>query len=192
MEKVENLMRFRPSGWWERLCQLIPELGPMKGTRQPPEYHAEGDVAEHTRLAVSNCPEECDPDLLWTALLHDIGKPSTTEISPEGKITAHGHANKSAEMAENILTRFDMSASRKEKIIWAVKCHGFYHSWQLNDYDGLSKRQRRFLEDPKFPFLLEFLKIDSSASQMSCDNMKPYNFYKKIYDQHISKVAMHE
>ncbi|RLB67586.1 MAG: hypothetical protein DRH08_03310, partial [Deltaproteobacteria bacterium] len=72
LHEIENELRQQPSGWWQTLCDNIPELLDLADTLQPPEYHAEGDVAVHTRLAVEACPEDCDPDLLWVALLHDI------------------------------------------------------------------------------------------------------------------------
>jgi len=43
---------------------LIHDLKSLEGSPQPPEFHAEGDAAKHTRLAVEACPEDCDPDLL--------------------------------------------------------------------------------------------------------------------------------
>ena len=93
--------------------KTIPELALMSGTPQPPEYHAEGDVAIHTRLAIELCPAGCDPDLLWVALLHDIGKPATTRQNEEGRVTAYGHANLGAEMADEILRRIDMPEKRR-------------------------------------------------------------------------------
>ena len=71
-QPIEEELRKRDPGWWDRIIQTIPELASLAGTPQPPGYHAEGDAAEHTRLAVEACPSDCDPDLLWAALLHDV------------------------------------------------------------------------------------------------------------------------
>ncbi len=181
VKMVENLMSQRDEGWWGELCGMIPELKAMAGTQQPPEYHAEGDVAVHTRLAIEACPADCDPDLLWVALLHDIGKPATTEQKADGRITAYGHARLGAEMAEVILTRLGMPAERCARINWVIRHHTFHHSWQLQKPQDLSKKQRQYLVDPKFPLLLEFLRIDSLASRDNPGGLDAYNFYKSLW-----------
>ena len=182
IEAIEGLMRRRDERWWEQLCDMIPELNALAGTQQPPEYHAEGDVAFHTRLAVEACHAECDPDLLWVALLHDIGKPATTAQKADGRITAYGHARLGAEMAEDILSRLGMPAERCARITWVIRHHAFHHSWQLQKPEDLSKKQRQYLVDPKFPLLLKFLRIDSIASHNNPDGLDTYHFYKKLLE----------
>ena len=180
IEAIEDLMRQRGQCWWGELCGVIPELKALTGTPQPPEYHAEGDVAIHTRLAIEACPAGCDPDLLWVALLHDIGKPATTEQNADGRITAYGHARLGAEMAEVILARLGMPVERRARISWVIRHHTFHHSWQLQRPEDLSKKQRQYLLDPNFPLLLEFLRIDSLASHDNPGGMEAYDFYKKL------------
>jgi len=179
-------MRKRDDGWWSRLCTIVPERQALSDTPQPPEYHAEGDVAIHTRLAIEACPADCDPDLLWVALLHDIGKPATTVQRADGRITAHGHARLGAEMAETILDRLGMPAERRARIAWVIRHHIFHHSWQLQKAEQLSKKQRQYLTDPKFPLLLEFLKIDSLASHDNPGGLDAYDFYKKLLESNAS------
>jgi putative nucleotidyltransferase with HDIG domain len=181
LNEFEKELRLRETGWWGRLSETIPELALLSGTLQPPEYHAEGDVAIHTRLAIETCPVGCDPDLLWVALLHDIGKPATTRQNEEGRVTAYGHANLGAEMADEILRRIDMPEKRHQRIQWTIRHHIFHHSWQLKKPEDLSKKQRKYLVDPDFPLLLEFLRIDSLASQGNPAGMQDYEFYKGLY-----------
>ena len=180
IEAIEDLMRQRGQCWWGELCGVIPELKALTGTPQPPEYHAEGDVAIHTRLAIEACPAGCDPDLLWVALLHDIGKPATTEQNADGRITAYGHARLGAEMAEVILARLGIPVERRARISRVIRHHTFHHSWQLQRPEDLSKKQRQYLVDPNFPLLLEFLRIDSLASHNNPGGMEAYDFYKKL------------
>ncbi|MDH3997650.1 MAG: HD domain-containing protein [Desulfuromonadales bacterium] len=182
VEKIERLMLRRESGWWEKLCETIPALTALTDTPQPPEYHAEGDVAIHTRLAIEACPKDCDPDLLWVALLHDVGKPATTQQNEQGRITAYGHAELGAKITGRILSNLEMPVQRCERIIWAIRHHTFHHSWQLQKSDVPSKKQHRYLTDPKFPLLLEFLRIDSLASQGNPAGMETYDFYKELWE----------
>jgi putative nucleotidyltransferase with HDIG domain len=166
IERAEAVMRQRSAGWWDELCNGIPELERLADTPQPPEYHAEGDVAIHTRIAVGFCPADCAPDLLWIALLHDIGKPETTVMQTDGRITAHGHSKYGAELAEVVLARLM-----------------FHHAWQLHDPAKLTKKQRSYLTNPDFPLLLEFLRIDSLASHGRADGLQHYNFYRQLWTE---------
>ena len=186
LERLERDLRLRTPGWWDHLCEAIPELVAMANTPQPLEYHAEGDVAVHTRLAIEGCPPDCDPDLLWVALLHDVGKPATTRQNEEGRITAHGHAKLGAEMAEEILNQIGMPKQRQKRILWTIRHHMFHHAWQLESKEELSKKQRKYLIDKNFPLLLEFLRVDSLASLGNPAGMRAYQFYKELYQAETS------
>ena len=185
---LEKELRYREDGWWERLSIHIPELRSMAGTPQPKNFHAEGDVATHTQLAVEACPENSDPDLFWAALLHDIGKPATT-TTQNGSIKAHGHDKVGAAIAANILARLGMPEERKNRIIWAVNHHLFHHSWQLNDINQASKRHKSFVGNNDFPFLLDLLKVDALASKGNPRGLSTYNFYKK-FREHVENLKV--
>ena len=180
-EAIENELMEGRSGWWERTLKTIPELAALENTKQPPEYHAEGNVARHTRLAVEACPPECSPDLLWAALLHDIGKPAVTR-DEDNRITARGHHTLGAEIAAGILKRLGMPQERRELISWAIKNHLFHLSWNLTSPDQVSPRQKRFIADPRFPLVLELLKVDSIASEGNPRGREAYNLYKPLFE----------
>jgi len=151
-ESIEDELRRRDPGWWDRIVYAIPELDTLAGTPQPERYHAEGDVAEHTKLTIEACPPDCDPDLLWAALLHDVGKPLVTK-DEDDKITAHGHHAFGAEIAERILDLLQKQASQ---------------------------RHRRFVADQRFPLLLELLRVDSAASLGHPRGMQVYELYSRL------------
>ncbi len=180
-QRLEHFIRRRESDWWEQLVEAIPELAPLAGTLQPPDYHAEGDVAEHTRQAISACPSDADPDLLWVALLHDIGKPATTVVHADGRITAHDHAKVGATMAKTILQRLGFPEELSGRIVWTIRHHTFHHAWQLQPGADLTHRQKAFLADDRFPLLLEFLRIDALASEGNPRRMGAYDHYRKMY-----------
>ena len=184
-EPIEEELQQRSPGWWERIVQALPELAELSDTPQPRKYHAEGDVAVHTRLAVEACPADSEPDLLWAALLHDVGKPLVTK-DEDGKITAYGHHAVGAEIAEQLLERLQMAAARRERIVWAVRHHTFHLSWNLTAAKQASKRQRRFVAGPNFPFLLELLRVDSIASQGHPRGMAAYEIYKKLREMVVA------
>ena len=178
-QKIEHELGQQQLSWWDRLVQVIPELTDLSGTPQPRKYHAEGDVAEHTRLAIKGCPSDGDPDLVWAALLHDIGKPLVTKDEGD-RISSHGHQVIGAEIAKKILKRLDMPAERRERIVWAIRHHTFHLSWNLQSPKDASKRHKRLVADPNFPLLLELLRVDSAASLRNPRGMKTYKLYKRL------------
>lgn len=64
---------------------FLPEIFAMKGCVQPKNYHSEGDVWAHTKLALSvlekkNKKRPLDIELALGVLFHDIGKPLARQI----------------------------------------------------------------------------------------------------------------
>jgi len=178
-QKIEEELRHRNAGWWDRIVKTIPELAAFSNTPQSNQYHAEGDVAVHTRLAVEACSNDCKPDLLWAALLHDVGKPLMTKVDGDN-ITSHGHETAGAEIAGKILEQLEMPAERRELIVWAVRHHTFHFSWNLNAPGQATRRQKRFVADQRFPLLLELLRVDSRASLGNPRGMKAYELFKQL------------
>lgn len=73
---------------------LLPEVEAMVGMGDSEFRHK--DVWKHTKLVV----RQSVPRLVirWGALLHDIGKPKTRRIEPDGGVSFHGHAELGASM----------------------------------------------------------------------------------------------
>ena len=73
--------------------EFLPELS---GLRLEIDEHAQHkDVYEHTLIVVQNAVnlEEGGPDfvLRMAALMHDVGKPTTKAIGPDGRVSFHHH-----------------------------------------------------------------------------------------------------
>ena len=90
------------------LLRFLPEVDALRGIPQDPEWHPEGDVFEHTLLALDRAVELCpeDPEarraLLFATLCHDFGKPATTR-ERRGRITAYAHDAVGAPIARRFL-----------------------------------------------------------------------------------------
>lgn len=85
-------------------------LGNLQTVEQPPNFHPEGNVWEHTMLVVDLAAEgryiSEDPRvLMWAALLHDLGKADTTLVRG-GRITAYDHDKHGAKLAADFLKAF--------------------------------------------------------------------------------------
>jgi putative nucleotidyltransferase with HDIG domain len=85
-------------------------LSRLKQTEQSPKHHPEGSVWNHTMLVVDEAAKVRNKSknirvFMWTALLHDIGKPDTTKVR-NGKTTSYGHEKLGAVLSEKFLREF--------------------------------------------------------------------------------------
>ena len=137
------------------LENLFPEISAMRGVTQPPEFHPEGDVFEHTMLMLRHMAFP-DPLLGWSVLLHDVGKPLTRSVEESGRIRFFGHEEKGAELAGTILERFGFSAGDRETIIHAIRNHmRFAHVADMRQ-----AKLERLMKEPFFGLELELHRLD--------------------------------
>ena len=108
------------SGFAGVLAVPLPELAPMFGFAQHNPHH-DKDVWNHTVAVVENVSPQ--PVLRWAALLHDIGKPSCFSRTEDGVGHFFGHAQKSAILAEEILSRLHFNSAGRERIVRLVRHH---------------------------------------------------------------------
>lgn len=91
-----------------RLLRFLPEVDALRGVPQDPEWHPEGDVFDHTLLALDRAVDLTpgDPEarhvLMFATLCHDFGKPATTR-ERRGRITAYAHDAAGAPLARRFL-----------------------------------------------------------------------------------------
>jgi poly(A) polymerase len=132
---VKTLELYDESGAIE---ELIPELLEMKDCPQPKEFHTEGDVWKHTKLALKNLKSKkfkkqfpdgkITPELAFTVLIHDIGKPPTIK-TPEkdgtDRIRFDEHTEVGAKMAAKITERLALANFniKPERVNWLVQNH---------------------------------------------------------------------
>jgi len=94
--------------------QVTPELLPIVGCEQEPEWHPEGDVWTHTLMVVDRARElNADLDrprlisVMLGALCHDLGKPPTTAIV-DGRIRSLDHEQAGVEPTVSLLDRLNI------------------------------------------------------------------------------------
>ncbi|NIQ92763.1 MAG: HD domain-containing protein [Desulfuromonadales bacterium] len=160
------------------LRDLLPEVYALRGIQQPPDYHPEGDAFTHTLLAVYHLPEGADRRLAWAALLHDIGKAQTTQRI-DGRWRAFGHDRVGETLAERRLEQLGMPAQAREDVCWLIRHHMFALSWQIDDLRQLSRRQKRFIADPRFPLLVDLMSVDAMASGPNRAKLNESAFYRR-------------
>ncbi|MEX2532751.1 MAG: CCA tRNA nucleotidyltransferase [Nitriliruptoraceae bacterium] len=118
------------------LCRyVLPELAELQHCADP--LHRHKDVLAHTFAVVENtCEREPDgPDfvLRFAALMHDIGKPDTKEIFPDGTVTFHHHDVVGARMTRQRMRalRFDKDTIKdvSELVRLHLRFHTYKHGW---------------------------------------------------------------
>ncbi len=99
---------------------VIPELLPSVGFDQHNCHHCL-DVWEHTARAVDKAAK--DGVLRWVMLLHDLGKPHTFTVDAHGVGHFYGHADRSEEIAREVVQRLRFDKSTAERIVRLVRYH---------------------------------------------------------------------
>ncbi len=128
---------------------VLPEVAALRGIEQSRFHHL--DVADHTRSVLAEVIAlERDPEWLageqapllarflaeplaneltrgqalrFGALLHDIAKPQTRAVTPQGRVTFMGHDESGARLAADILGRLRASERLREHVAGLTRYH---------------------------------------------------------------------
>lgn len=122
----------RPDFDWPSIESLCHELSILKDCKQDNIFHAEGDVATHTRMVleelVSNTAwQSLNSDdqfkMFWTAVFHDVGKPGTTIEEANGRITSVGHSKLGAAITRDLMRMSGIDLVLREEICTMINAH---------------------------------------------------------------------
>lgn len=105
------------------LVRFFPEVEALIGTPQDPRWHPEGDVWNHTMLALDRAAElrgggGDDDALMFAVLCHDFGKPSVTD-----ELRSPGHDREGVEHARRFLERLRAPGRLVEQVCALVMDH---------------------------------------------------------------------
>ena len=147
------------------LAAVLPEVAALRGVEQPPQFHPEGDVFEHTMLMLTNMTLPT-PNLAWSVLLHDVGKAATFSREESGRIRFFGHERVGEEIADGILTRLHFSVADRDSILSAVRNHMRFAAV----CEMKAAKLRKLLADDNFALELELHRLDciSCHGKMEC------------------------
>lgn len=116
---------------------FLPEFDRMMETAQHNPHH-KYSVGDHTIEVIKGT--EPDKVLRLSALLHDVGKPSTRSTDKEGIDHFYNHYKKSGELAEEILRRLKYDNHTIKSVRHLVEWHDF--RWDDESYAGMAKVRR--------------------------------------------------
>lgn len=105
----------------------INKIFRLKSIDQNPKFHPEGNVLNHVFMVVdkasklkSNSNDEYV--FMWAALLHDIGKLTTTRVR-KGRITSYNHDIEGEKISIEILDKLTNDSVFKHKVSKLVRYH---------------------------------------------------------------------
>ncbi len=94
--------------------QVFPEMLPLVGCEQEPEWHPEGDVWIHTLLVIDEARARIDDlsrgqgvAIMLGAVCHDLGKPATT-VFADGRIRSPNHEDAGVLPTLSLLDRLNV------------------------------------------------------------------------------------
>ncbi len=142
--------------------QVLPEVYKLRGPkgRQDPVHHPEGTVWTHTKYVLKNLTGG-DFERMMGGLLHDVGKPATQKIWPDGGISNHGHDAKGAELTHDIARRLKMSSNQEQRVTELVRLHMIMHEVQSLRPGKLTA----LLERPDIMDLIEIQHADATGTK---------------------------
>ena len=99
----------------------------LKSAEQSPIHHPEGNVWNHTLLVVDEAAKlkresKNRVAFMWAALLHDIGKASTTQVR-KGKITAYDHDKAGERLSKEFLSVFTNDHKFVNEVSQLIRYH---------------------------------------------------------------------
>lgn len=159
---------------------VLPEIQAMKGVAQPPEFHTEGDVWDHTLRAIRALKPDASVLLCWAVFLHDVGKPETFKVAE--RIRFDGHAEKSAEMAGEILRRLKFSNKDVKIIQWLIQ----HHMMVYNVLTMPVGRRRHWFLNPWYLDLLEVNRCDAAGTVPS--DLKTHDEVLALYRKDMEEM----
>lgn len=167
---------------WEGLKRAYPWVRDMEGVEQDPIFHAEGDVAIHTRMVISellslDAFKALDPTqkhiMFASALLHDVEKRSTTAREFEkGRevVTSKGHAKKGEHTTRAILYKeIPTPFALRESVCKLVRQHSL--PIRLFDKDSPQKEVLKHSLDGNNHLLAMIARADMQGRTSLADDM---------------------
>lgn len=168
------------------LEKFAPELVAMQGVDQG-EYHF-ADVFDHS-IAALRAVKSDDIVLKLSALLHDIGKPSTKSIEESGRVRFFNHEVVGADMAAELMDRLRFGSKTISRVHLLIRNHMRFTSFKGEMSASAARRLLRDLGD-ETENLLILAEADKAALKKNVGAVDLNAIRKKL--QEVSYVTPKE
>ncbi len=164
---------------------VLPEVARLPTCVDPQHRHK--DVYRHTLAVVEKC--RADLVLRLAALLHDIGKPDTRRIHPDGTVTFHLHEVVGARLAEARLRALRYDRQTIADVTELVRLHLRFHTYRMGWTDSAV---RRYVRDAGH--LLERLNELTRADVTTANRRKAERIGRRVdeLEQRIGEMRKQE
>jgi poly(A) polymerase len=169
--------------------QVLPEVSRLR--MEADEHHRHKDVYQHSltvlRQAIELEPRYgLEPDLTvrLAALLHDIGKPKTRTLLPDGRVAFHHHETVGAKMATRRLTALRFPNDVVRDVSKLVELHLRFHGYGEGEWTDSAVR--RYVRDagPLLSRLHVLTRADSTTR-----NQARAKRLARVYDALEQRIA---
>jgi poly(A) polymerase len=168
------------------LAQLVfPEIPAM--SMAPDEHAQHKDVYAHSLTVLRQAmeQEEDGPDLVlrWAALLHDIGKPDTRDVT-DGKVSFHQHEIVGAKLARRRMRQLKYPKVTTQEISELVRLHMRFHGFGEGQWTDSAVR--RYVNDAGdlLPRLHKLVRADCTTR-----NERKARRLQRTYDHLEERIA---
>jgi poly(A) polymerase len=170
--------------------QFLPEL-PALALEQDP-VHRHKDVLRHSIAVVERATafdaDAPDLTLRMAALLHDIGKPRTRRIEPDG-VSFHLHEVVGARMASRRLTELRYPSDFIADVHQLILLHLRFHTYRLGWTDSAV---RRYVRDAGHLLDRLNLLVRSDCTTRNAFRARQLAAYSDELEQRIARLAAEE
>lgn len=161
---------------------ILPEFDICMATEQKNLHHCYS-VGEHILKSM----QEIKPDkiLRLAMLFHDIGKPETLTVSPEGICHFHGHPSVSAQIAHQVLRRLKFDNYTIDMVTRLVR----FHDCDILPEPKHVRRAVRKIGEDVFPLLYDVKLADMKAQStyLLAEKEERLQSVYEIYKQVLEK-----
>jgi hypothetical protein len=136
---------------------IVQEKFPaLRQLRERPDFHPEESAAEHIRIVTERCIRSGLPNLIMTALFHDLFKAETARLNPKnGWPTCPGHDSKGEAFIRNnveVQEFITIFGADWNIVAWLVGQH-----MRIAQIDNMrASKQAAFRAEPHFDALVAF------------------------------------
>lgn len=159
---------------------IMPEFDLAMETEQNHPHHcySVGEHIIHSMEAVAN-----QKALRLAMLFHDIGKPLKHTVEADGYDHFHGHADKSAEIAKDILKRLKFDNDTIDRVTRLV----LYHDYKIEPEKKYVRRAIHKIGEDIFSDYLQVQKADIAAQSdyMREEKLERLGAVEKLYEEII-------
>ncbi|MGH8835702.1 MAG: CCA tRNA nucleotidyltransferase [Actinomycetes bacterium] len=168
--------------------RVLPELPRL--ALEIDEHHRHKDVYEHTLTVLEQAITLEEPDqspdfvLRFAALMHDVGKPKTRRLEPDGRVSFHFHEVVGANLTRARMRALKFDRPTTEDVSRLVGLHLRFHGYGSGEWTDSAVR--RYVRDAG-PLLSRLHKL--TRSDCTTRNRRKAEALARTYDHLEARIA---